>query len=312
MKNAIHMSKFENTLFSGAEWPLTTHHWTILQLKEGIAYVCSRGLNSEIQTGAMVVCPPDSKVVILASTLGQARFQGITVQLSSLSGFLTQMERQSLETLVPRSCGPFLLLAGTHALGARLAEVCREDNSVRCLGRMAFFHGFLELLAPYLSKAIAQEETGQQDARARLRQFINQAPESELTNLTLGKLAEHLHCCERHTSRIFHEVCGSSFRQYISEIRLKKACQILLQGQHKIIDVALESGHGSLALFNYLFKRRFGMTPTAWREKHISRDRRPVRSGNRISASRSAMQTALWLLGPITGVLRFAAESLVG
>jgi AraC-like DNA-binding protein len=73
-------------------------------------------------------------------------------------------------------------------------------------------------------------------------------------------------------------VCGTSFRRYLSELRLKRACQLLVHGDQKIIDVALESGHSSLALFNYNFKNRFRMTPTEWRERYLAGESRTAKA----------------------------------
>ena len=67
---------------------------------------------------------------------------------------------------------------------------------------------------------------------------------------------------------------GTGFLTCVSELRLKKACHFLREGRQKIIDIALESGFGSLAHFNYAFKRRFGMTPTEWRERNAPQPRR--------------------------------------
>lgn len=111
-------------------------------------------------------------------------------------------------------------------------------------------------------------EPSPQDTQKQLLDLINQMPESELVGLRLGQVAEHLSCCERHTSRLFRAVCGRSLRVYVSELRLKKACSLLAQGSRKVIDVALESGYGSPAQFNHVFKQRFGMTPTQWRERY--------------------------------------------
>jgi AraC-like DNA-binding protein len=97
---------------------------------------------------------------------------------------------------------------------------------------------------------------------------MNRMPESELAELTLTELARQLHCCERHASRIFTGLCGTSFRSYVLDLRLKRACRLLSEGELKIIDVALESGHGSLAMFNYVFKKRLGMTPTEWKARN--------------------------------------------
>ena len=153
-----------------------------------------------------------------------------------------------------------------------------------------------------------ENEKNQMEAKGRLRQFIRQTPESELAGFSLGELAKQLHCCERHVSRLFREEWGASFPSYVSEIRLKKACQLLLQGNLKIIDVALESGHGSLAHFNYVFKKRFHMTPTEWREEQTAGRRRPSRA--------KPLQLAavfVWLLLSVVGIFRcFGAEGACG
>ena len=84
---------------------------------------------------------------------------------------------------------------------------------------------------------------------------------------------------------------------YVSEIRLKKACHLLLQRKLKIIDVALESGHGSLAHFNYVFKKRFHMTPTEWRVAQTESPRRPPRA----KALQMAAAMVVWLLLSVAG-----------
>src|SRR5262249_27188612 len=134
---------------------------------------------------------------------------------------------------------------------------------------------FADAINPFLVEAIAHQDTDFDNAKGKLRQIISQMPESELASLTIGNLAERMNCCERHASRLFRELCGSSYRSYVSEARLKRACELLRNPKLKIIHVALESGHSSLAFFNDLFKRRFGITPSAWRQRHLQN---PVRT----------------------------------
>jgi len=52
-----------------------------------------------------------------------------------------------------------------------------------------------------------------------------------------------------------------------TELRLLKARQLLSDSTAKIIEVAFESGYRNLSLFNSLFKRRFGVTPSECRAK---------------------------------------------
>jgi AraC-like DNA-binding protein len=280
MKPALNLSWFEMTVLSGAEWPLVTADWVIVQLCKGSAYAFGNKVSKELPPSGVVVCPPKSNVTMMASVLGPASLRGMAIQLSSLSGFMTALERQCLENEVARQCAPFLVLPADQPLALRLTHLFARENKMRLPCRLAVAQTFAELLAPHMRDALQQareREKGQQNAKVRLRQFISQMPESELTGFSLEQMAKLLHCCERHASRLFREVCGTRFLAYITELRLKKSCHLLLQGRLKIIDLALESGYGSLAHFNYAFKKRFGMTPTRWRERNTPPQRQSAR-----------------------------------
>ncbi len=276
----LHLSKFERTVLSGAEWPVVTPDWVILQLCEGSAYAFGGAVSKDFPPSGVLVCPPKSSVRLMASVLGQAVFRGLSIRLSSLSGFMTALERQCLETEVARQCSPFLLLTADHPLAKQVTHMFSNENTMTLPNRLLLAQIFAELLAPQLLEAVnkgRQAEKGQQDAKNRLRELISQMPESELADLSLGEMAKLLHCCERHASRLFREVWGTGFLAYVSELRLKKSCHLLRQGRQKVIDIALESGFGSLAHFNYAFKRRFCMTPTEWRERNAAPQRRQPR-----------------------------------
>ena len=267
MGDISHMAVFEKGLDGSDEWRFTTEHWTIMQLYHGIAYIRCSESYGDMPLGGAVICPPRVSITVMASSLGGAKIRGILLRIDAMSGFLTAIERICIETQAPKQFGPFQIVPPTHKLATQLNEICQRQNMTVLSNRLNVFQGFAELLTPYLGVAIAKGEEEFQDAKERMRQLINQTPESEMENLSLGRLSAYLHCCERHARRIFREVCGCSFRHYISELRLKKACNLLSRGDTKIIDVALESGHSSLALFNYLFKKRFKMTPTQWRQR---------------------------------------------
>jgi len=278
MNDPIHLSKFWKVLPNGAEWPVTTRDWVILQLCEGAAYVWAGDVKKELATSEVVVCPPKSTLKLLGSVLANASFRGLAIRVSSLTGFLTAMERRCLETEAARRLAPFLTLSGDHPLALRLAQLFAGDNSASLSHRLAFVQSFAELVEPQLREAGKNESSearGEQDARSRLVQLLNQMPESELATLSLGEFAQKIHSCERHASRLFQEVWGESFRSFVSELRLKKACQLLAEGKLKIIDVALESGHGSLAHFNYVFKKQLRLTPTEWRERRLKGSSQP-------------------------------------
>ena len=279
MKEFVHLSKFERTLFSGAEWAVQLPQWLLLQLDAGIAYLQAGQSNSELARGGLAVIPPNSPVMVRASVLAEAKVRGCSVKLSSLTGVLTAAERMGLESEAAQGCAPFRQAAAGDRLAMELGRCFQDGKPLNLCRRLALVQAFAEWLWPWLERATQRTRPAEQTPKARLRQFLDEMPESELTDLDLGEIAKQLCCCERHASRVFHEVCGCSFRKFVSELRLKKACQMLVQADYKIIDVALESGHSSLALFNYNFKSRFRMTPTEWRERHVPRESRPALVG---------------------------------
>jgi AraC-like DNA-binding protein len=56
---------------------------------------------------------------------------------------------------------------------------------------------------------------------------------------------------------------------------LQHACQLLKDPGKKILNIANESGYQNTGLFNAMFKRRFGVTPTEWRRRNAIPPFRP-------------------------------------
>src|SRR5262249_4810134 len=106
----------------------------------------------------------------------------------------------------------------------------------------------------------------------RFRELIQQMPDKEILNQSPDALAQLCGCSPRHFGRLFRRYFGVSLRTKQIELRLLLARQLLMDTDSKIIQVAMESGYRSLGLFNVMFKRAFGMTPTEWRRKHTKKN----------------------------------------
>jgi AraC-like DNA-binding protein len=70
---------------------------------------------------------------------------------------------------------------------------------------------------------------------------------------------------ERYVNELLYEA-GASFTMRLTELRLRKAAQLLAHaGERRISDIALDCGFNDLSYFNRCFRRRFGLTPSAAR-----------------------------------------------
>ena len=70
----------------------------------------------------------------------------------------------------------------------------------------------------------------------------------------------HLDVYKRQT---FH----SSFNQYVNEARLGYACQRIETTDDTLTEISMDSGFGSLRTFNRVFKEKYRLTPSEYRNK---------------------------------------------
>ncbi|NIY94434.1 helix-turn-helix domain-containing protein [Vibrio diazotrophicus] len=72
---------------------------------------------------------------------------------------------------------------------------------------------------------------------------------------------------ERSFQRRFKMATGKTFKEYLNEVRLEKACQRLLSGE-KVSQAAFECGFNDPSYFSQRFKHHFGLSPTQFIDEH--------------------------------------------
>lgn len=68
-----------------------------------------------------------------------------------------------------------------------------------------------------------------------------------------------------HYSRVFRKIAGCAPRQFIQEVRLERACQLLRETPLGISQIAEEVGYADVFQFSRIFKNRIGLAPSRWR-----------------------------------------------
>lgn len=85
--------------------------------------------------------------------------------------------------------------------------------------------------------------------------------EHYVDEITLQEIGEKFFLSEAHLSRVLKKNLGISFSDYIRTLRLNKACNLLIDSQMQITDIALECGFNYMNTFIESFKKQYGMTP---------------------------------------------------
>ncbi len=87
----------------------------------------------------------------------------------------------------------------------------------------------------------------------------------EENSLTQDEIAGRAGMSTAFFSRWFKKTVGKNFITYLTEVRVARACQSLIQTEKKIVEIALEAGFHSLANFNRQFKAVKNETPKSYR-----------------------------------------------
>ncbi|HEX5790935.1 MAG TPA: AraC family transcriptional regulator [Luteolibacter sp.] len=72
-------------------------------------------------------------------------------------------------------------------------------------------------------------------------------------------------------SRQFQLHAGRSFSTFLNQVRLQAVCRALRDSKEPITSIALENGFNQLSFFNRLFRREFGINPSAYRQKGLTK-----------------------------------------
>lgn len=85
-------------------------------------------------------------------------------------------------------------------------------------------------------------------------------------NFSLKDIADELLISESYLSKLFKSKTSSTFLEYCTNFRLKRAAELLMDPFTKVYEVAALVGYPDSRYFSTLFKRTFGMTPTEFRK----------------------------------------------
>jgi AraC-like DNA-binding protein len=87
--------------------------------------------------------------------------------------------------------------------------------------------------------------------------------------LTSHDLAALVHLSERQFVRRFREMLGVAPMRYVVRQRLHAACRDLVATDHPAGSIALDCGFYDQSAFTHAFRARFGLTPAAYRRRHL-------------------------------------------
>ncbi|MCT6920052.1 MAG: AraC family transcriptional regulator, partial [Bifidobacteriales bacterium] len=104
------------------------------------------------------------------------------------------------------------------------------------------------------------------------RQILGYLANHHAENLTERTVAAYFGYSREHFSRLFRKTTGSTFKSYLTKLRLDEARTNMDRSNGPITDIAADAGFPSLTSFTRAFTREYGITPRQYRREHLQID----------------------------------------
>lgn len=99
----------------------------------------------------------------------------------------------------------------------------------------------------------------------RLQRIVDFIYDNVEENLSLADMAWREGVSTEYLSRLFKARTDYTFKTFVTEVRLRRSLDMLVNPDRRIIDVAMAGGFPNLKAYNAAFLRTFHCTPSQWR-----------------------------------------------
>ncbi|MFD2615439.1 helix-turn-helix domain-containing protein [Paenibacillus gansuensis] len=119
------------------------------------------------------------------------------------------------------------------------------------------------VISPYVQE---MNQTYQAHLTQNVEKVVRLVEEKYMTDLSLEECADTLGVNVSSLSKIFKQVKGINYVDYVTKVRIENSKKLLLETDMKISEIAEKVGYQH-SWFNRVFKKAEGVTPTQYREQ---------------------------------------------
>jgi two-component system response regulator YesN len=84
-------------------------------------------------------------------------------------------------------------------------------------------------------------------------------------DLSLNQVAAHVNLSPSHFSTVFSQETDKTFKEYLTELRIKKAKELLRTTTLKSFEISSQIGYNDPHYFSSVFKKNTGLSPKNFR-----------------------------------------------
>jgi two-component system response regulator YesN len=159
-----------------------------------------------------------------------------------------------------------------HELGGDVEVVAPDLRVVEEL--QTFIQSLEDILPParsILLAALAFRDSHLNEPYAAMMRQVKQylATHYGDPGLSLQEVARAINLSPSHFSMVFGQEAGTTFRSYLTDIRIGKARELLRATALRPSEIAVQVGYSDPHYFSFVFRKRIGRTPTEFRSQAL-------------------------------------------
>lgn len=120
----------------------------------------------------------------------------------------------------------------------------------------------------YLLGLLPETNTAIKKLPENFQNFLQVLQNTDLSYVKIKDLYKLSNYSQRALSDFFQKYLNKTLVQYVNELKLNKAKNLLLFTDMQITEICLKSGFNSISHFNHLFKTHYGFSPKDYRNQN--------------------------------------------
>ena len=254
----------------------TTHfhpEFEIYYLLDGTRHYFIENKTYPISKGSLVLI--DAMQIHKTSAYGKSAHDRVLIELTSepFSGFFENICGMTLKSLFDENAGIWAFdEAGQRYVEALIFSIVDEFTGQRPFYQSVIMMKITELLlfvtrrkdgwpaGPAVSLSLMSKHT-------QIHGITEYISENYDKVKTLDQICKRFYISKSYLCRIFKEVTGFTVQEYIHVRRIKRAQELLENGDMSVSEISASLGYGTVTHFERMFRKYTETTPLKYRKK---------------------------------------------
>ncbi|WP_276356347.1 response regulator [Cohnella caldifontis] len=118
----------------------------------------------------------------------------------------------------------------------------------------------------WISRTGDTEESSPDHTKKAIKDIVKLIEEHYAEPISLGWLADRVYLTQTYLSYLFTKEMGQPFVKYLTQVRIRKAAELLRSTHLSIADISAQVGYPNDSYFCKIFKHHHGISPAKYRE----------------------------------------------